>query len=60
VVIDPIFAMMGANFGIEFDIRPMEVYVIYPALVLTVTTVSAFLTARNTRSIHARECSGVD
>lgn len=60
LVIGPIFAMMGADFGVEFDIRPLEVYVIYPALVLTVTMVSAFLTALSTRSIHARECSGVD
>lgn len=60
LVVSPIFAMMGANFGIEFDVRPLEVYVIYPALVLTVTMVSAFLTALHTRSIHARECSGVD
>lgn len=60
LVVGPVFAMMGADFGIEFDIRPMEVYVIYPALVLGVTMISAFLTALHTRSIHARECSGVD
>lgn len=60
LVIGPIFAMMGADFGVEFVIRPLEVYVIYPALVLSITMVSAFLTALSTRSIHARECSGVD
>lgn len=55
--IGPIFSMMGAEFGIEYEIVPVEVYVIYPLLVLIVTMISAFLTAHSTRSISPAESS---
>lgn len=58
--VGPIFSMMGADFGIEYKIVPLEVYVIYPILVLVVTMVSAFLTSLHVRSISASECTNIE
>ena len=60
LAITPIFAMMGANFGIEYEMVPLELYCIYPAVFLAVTTVSAFLTAQTIRTIQTNECSNID
>lgn len=58
--IDPIFKMMGADYGIEYEIVPMEVYLVYPLIVLAVTVVGAFFTALYTRTISASESSGIE
>lgn len=60
LAIDPIFTAMGAYFGIEYKIAPLELYCIYPALFLAVTSVSAFLTAQHTRTVQTNECSNID
>lgn len=60
LVNDPIFKMMGADFGVRYEIVPLEVYVIYPLYVLIITLVSAFLAAQNIRTIDASESSNVE
>jgi hypothetical protein len=56
LTIEPIFRMMGAQ-KIKFEIKPMEVFVIYPLLILVVTTLSGMLTATQIRKIQASETS---
>ncbi|MGN0624252.1 MAG: ABC transporter permease [Oscillospiraceae bacterium] len=58
--ITPVFRMMGAAFGIEYDIKPLEVYVIYPAVVLAVTILSSMLTSLYTRRIAASQASSIE
>lgn len=58
--IGPIFNMMGASYGVKYEIVPIEVYFIYPLIVLSVTVVSAFLTALYIRSISASESTGIE
>lgn len=58
--IGPIFTYMGADFGISYVIKPVEVYFVYPVVVLTVTMVSAFVTAQNIRTVSASECSNIE
>ncbi len=60
LVISPIFAIMGASFGIQYKVIPLEVYCIYPGIFLAVISVSAFLTARYTRTVQTSECSNID
>lgn len=60
LLVGPIFSMMGADFGIEYEILPLQIFVIYPAMVLAATMVSAFLTAQYTRTIQTSECSNID
>ncbi len=54
-----IFKMMGAS-SIEFEVRPLEIYVIYPLIVLTVTLAASFLTAQQIRKISASETNNIE
>ena len=54
-----VFKIMGAQ-SIEFTIRPMEVYIIYPLLVFGVTVIAAMLTALQIRKISASETSNIE
>lgn len=56
LIITPIFRMMGA-YSIEYEIRAAEVYVIFPLIVLTVTSLAAFLSAQGLRKISSSEIS---
>ncbi|MCH5249766.1 MAG: ABC transporter permease [Lachnospiraceae bacterium] len=58
--IGPVFNMMGANYGVKYEIVPVEVYLIYPLIVLFITVFSAFLTALYTRTISASESAGIE
>lgn len=59
LLIEPVFRMMGA-YSIEFDIKPVEVYLIYPLIVLSVTSVAAFVSALGLRKIQASEVSNIE
>lgn len=54
-----VFKIMGAQ-SIEFTIKPMEVYIIYPLLVFGVTAIAAMLTALQIRKISASETSNIE
>lgn len=60
IAIGPIFRMMGAESGVQYTIQPLEVYVIYPCIVLTVTMLGACLTALYTRRIQASDTSSIE
>lgn len=59
VSIGPVFQMMGAQ-SIVFEIKPLEVYVIYPLLVFVVTVSSGMLVAMQIRWIKASQASNVE
>lgn len=59
LLIEPVFRQMGA-YSIEFDIKPWEVYVLYPLIVLVVTSFSAFLAAQSLRKVSTMEISNID
>lgn len=56
LIITPIFRMMGA-YSIQFEIRILEIYVLYPLAVLGVTAFAAFLSARGLRKISSADIS---
>lgn len=56
LIITPIFRMMGA-FSIEYEIRALEVYVIFPLLMLMVTALAAFISAQGLRKISSSDIS---
>lgn len=60
LTITPIFNMMGATYGISYEIKPLEVFVIYPLAVLAVTVISAFFTSLYTGKIKASEASSIE
>jgi len=59
LTIEPIFRMMGA-YSIEFDIIPLEVYVLYPLAVLFATVSAAMLGALQLRKISASDTSNIE
>lgn len=59
LIITPIFQMMGA-YQIKFEIRVLEVYLVFPLLMLTATATAAFLSAQGLRKITSAEISGVE
>ncbi|MDE7270361.1 MAG: ABC transporter permease, partial [Acetatifactor sp.] len=56
LIITPIFKMMGA-YSIEYEIRAVEVYVMYPLIVLAATALAAFISAQGLRKISSSEIS---
>lgn len=58
--ITPVFKMMGAAFGVEYEINPVEVFVIYPLILLFVTIFSSVLTSLYTRKIKASHAAAIE
>lgn len=59
LLVEPIFRMMGA-YSVEFEIIPLEVYVIYPLAVLAITVFAGMLAALQLRKISASEVSNIE
>lgn len=58
--IDPIFKMMGMELAVNYVVNPMEMYLIFPLVILATTTVSAFLTALYTRKIKSSDTANIE
>lgn len=59
VSVGPVFRIMGAQ-SIEFEIKPLEVYVMYPLLVFTVTVLAGMASALQVRKIPATDASSME
>lgn len=59
LLVEPIFRTMGA-YSIEFDIRPLEVYVAYPLIVLLVTVLASMVAAMKLRKISAADRANME
>lgn len=59
LTITPIFHMMGA-YSIEFEIRAVEVYAVFPLIMLAATAFGAFVSAQGLRKISSSEISGIE
>lgn len=58
--ITPIFSLMGNSSSISYLIRPLEVFVIYPAALLLTTALSAWLTALYTKTVKASQTANIE
>lgn len=58
--IDPIFSFMGAVSGIEYEIKPFEVFVLYPIIILVSIVAGAFFTSLHTKAIKASDTSDIE
>lgn len=54
-----IFEMMGTS-HIDFEVKPLQVYVFYPLLLLAVTLAASVLTALPVRKISAQETNNIE
>lgn len=57
--ITPVFGMMGAS-DIDFNIEPLKIFLIYPAVIFAVTIASAWITALHTRRIKTSEATNIE
>lgn len=58
--IDPIFKMMGMELSVDYVLDPLEMYVVFPMVILMTTTISAFLTALYTRKIKSSDMANME
>ena len=57
--ISPIFGMMGAS-DINYNIEPLQVFVLYPGIILAVTIIIAYITALYTRTIKSSDTANIE
>lgn len=58
--IDPIFKMMGMELAPDYVIDPIELFLVFPLIILATTTVSAFLTSLYTRKIKSSDTANIE
>lgn len=58
--IDPIFSMMGIAYGLKYQVKPFEVFVICPFIMLGMTVLSAFFTSLYTKTVTASQTSNIE
>lgn len=58
--IDPVFKMMGLELAVDYVINPVEMYLIFPLVILVTTTASAFLTSLYTRKIKSSDTANIE
>ena len=58
--IDPIFKMMGMELAVEYVIDPIEMYIVFPFVILATTTISAFFTSLYTRKIKSSDTANIE
>lgn len=57
---DPIFESMGLEMGVEYVQNPVEIYAVFPVIVLAATVVSAFFTSLYTRKIKSSDTANIE
>ena len=57
---DPVFRLMGLEMGVEYMQNPVEIYVVLPAIILTATAESAFLTSLYTKKIKSSDTASIE
>lgn len=60
LIADPLFGMMGAVGGVGYEIRPFEIFAVYPLAVMAATVIGSFFAALYTRSIKASDTSDIE
>lgn len=58
--IDPVFKMMGMEIAVDYVINPVEMYLMFPLVILVTTIVSAFLTSLYTRKIKSSDTANIE
>lgn len=58
--IDPVFRMMGMELAVDYIIAPVEMYMIFPLVILVTTIVSAFLTSLYTKKVKSSDTANIE
>ena len=57
---DPIFRTMGLEMGVEYVQNPVEIYAVFPVIVLAATAASAFFTSLYTNKIKSSDTANIE
>lgn len=57
---DPIFRSMGLEMGVEYVQSPVEIYAVFPVIVLAATVLSTFFTSLYTRKIKSSDIANIE
>ncbi|MBQ9135107.1 MAG: hypothetical protein IJX66_03300, partial [Lachnospiraceae bacterium] len=57
--ITPIFGMMGAT-DINYNIDPLQIFLLYPGIVLVMTLVVTWVTALYTKTIKSSDTANIE
>lgn len=57
---DPVFGTMGLEMGVEYVQAPVEIYAVFPVIVLSATAISAFLTSLYTKKIKSSDTASIE
>ena len=60
LVIDPIFVIMGALNGVSYEIVPVEIFIVYPVILVAVAIIAAFFTSLYTNTIKSSDASNIE
>ena len=60
LICDRIFAIMGAMSGVEYSIKPLEIFAIYPLILGAVVVTVAFLTSLYTKTIRSDAMGNIE
>jgi len=60
LLVDPIFKMMGMELAVEYVVNPIEMYILFPFIILITTVTSAFITSIYTRKIKASDTANIE
>ena len=58
--IDPVFNMMGLELAVDYVTTPLEIYLVFPLVILVTTTAGAFLTSLNTSKIKSSATANIE
>lgn len=60
LMIDPVFALLGVENGISYTIASVEIFAVYPVIILVTTLIGSFMTALYTKTIKASDTASIE
>lgn len=60
LTIDPIMGMMGAVNGVGYEIKPAEIFGLYPLIIIAITVLAAFFTSLYTKTIKSSDTADIE
>lgn len=58
--IDPIYKMMGLELAMDYELNPIEMFVVFPLIILVIPAASAFVTSLYTRKIKSSDMANAE
>lgn len=60
LTMDPVMKIMGAVSGVSYEIAPLQIFVLYPLILVGVTIIAAFFTSIYTNTIKSSDAADIE